>query len=387
MVILEYPAEFGLLLSWLEKSKHPVLANGCARDLAGSGRDLNLVGEDEAIRRLGAGERVYTCSETALEWVVANSPDESLVRAIGICKDKAALRRAIRNADPDFFFMECTAAELGGLDYASLPSRFVVKPNRGFCSVGVFIVESEGDWEEALAAIAGGRVSSAYPQGVIDGGTYVIEQFVEGAEYALDLYFDGYGAPHVLNVLRHDFASPEDTSDRLYVTSPRIVADMRPRFESWLATLNAELGFSDFCIHAEVRVRDDIIRPIEFNPLRFAGIGGTDISHYAYGFRTYEAYLEDRAPDWDEALRKADGEVFAMSFIMAEPDVPAGADFDLDAFCAPLDHVIDARRLDTAETGAWAFVFAKADESRASSLDHLMNADLHAYVRQGPACL
>lgn len=382
MVILEYPAEFGLLPGWLEASRHPVLANDCARDLAGRGFDLNLVSAGEAAQRIGAGEHVYTCSETALEWVAANSPNQSLVRAIDTCKDKAALRRAIRSTDPGFFFRECTAAELVELDYASLPDRFVVKPNRGFCSVGVFIVASEDDWKEALAAIAEGRVKSAYSQDVVDSQTFVIEQFIDGTEYALDLYFDGDGAPHVLNVLRHDFASPEDTSDRLYVTGPRIVAEMRPRFESWLSRINAELGFSDFCIHAEVRVQGDAIRPIEFNPLRFAGIGGTDISHYAYGFYTYEAYLEDCAPAWDEVLSGVEGEVFAMSFVMAEPDVPAEADFDLDAFCAPLDHVISARRLNTAETGAWAFVFAKADESRASSFDHLMKADLHAYVKK-----
>ena len=382
MVILEYPAEFGLLPQWLASSQHPVLANDCAQEVANRGFPLNLICEDEAAQRISDGERAYTCSETALEWITANARNDALVHAIETCKDKAALRRAIRSIDPQFFFCECTADELKKLDYGSLPARFVIKPNRGFCSVGVFTIECEGDWKATLAAIDEGRVTSTYPQNVIDSTTYVLEQFIDGVEYALNLYFDNDGAPHVLNVLRHDFASPEDTSDRLYVTSPRIITEMGPRFESWLAHLNSRLSFSNFCIHAEVRVQGETIRPIEFNPLRFAGVGGTDISYHAYGFYTYAAYLDNQVPNWDDVLQGKGGEVYAMSFVMAEPDIAPECEFDLDAFCAPLDHVIEARRLDTARTGAWAFVFARTNEDTASSLNHLMEADLREFARK-----
>lgn len=381
MVILEHPIEFGLLPQWLASSQHPVLANDCAREVAERSFSLNLICEEEAAQRINGGERVYTCSKTALEWVTANTRNDALVHAIETCKDKAALRRAIQSIDPQFFFRECSANELSELDYGSLPARFVIKPNRGFCSVGVFTIECESDWKAALTAIDEGRVTSAYPQNVIDSTTYVLEQFIDGVEYTLDLYFDNAGAPHVLNVLRHDFAFPEDTSDRLYVTSPRIITEIAPRFEPWLAQLNSRLKFSDFCLHAEVRVQGEVIRPIEFNPLRFAGVGGTDISHHAYGFYTYAAYLDNQVPNWDDVLQGKEGDVYAMSFVMAEPDIAPESEFDIDAFCAPLDHVIEARRLDTAKTGAWAFIFARADETTASSFNHLMETDLREFVR------
>ena len=380
MVILEYPIEFGLLPSWLASSHHPVLENDCTREFARTGLKLNLIPEVEAIARINEGERVYTCSETALELIVTKVDNPELTRAIETCKDKAALRRAVQSTDPDFFFLEATASELRSLDYHSLPTRFILKPNRGFCSVGVFVIECEKDWNEALAAIEDGKVTSSYPQNVIDETTYILEQFIDGTEYALDMYYDDEGKPHILNVLRHDFASPEDTSDRLYITSPSIISSMVPRFSSWFARLNEELRFSNFCIHVETRVDGDTIRAIEFNPLRFAGIGGTDISHYAYDYYTYEAYLDNRDVDFEEIAQKHAGKVFAMSLIVPEPDTPPSSDFDMEAFCAPLPNVLEARRLDTEKTGAWAFIFAEADEANEDRLTHLMNADLHDYV-------
>ena len=88
-------------------------------------------------------------------------------------------------------------------------------------------------------------------------------------------------------MLRHDFTSPEDTSDRLYVTSASIVRDTSTMFASWLDRVNALIGARNFPVHVEVRVSDGHVSPIEFNPLRFAGLGGTDVSWYGYGSVSY----------------------------------------------------------------------------------------------------
>lgn len=137
-----------------------------------------------------------------------------------------------------------------------------------------------------------------YPESVIGAGSFILEGYLEGTEYALDAYFDETGRAHILNVLRHDFTSPEDTSDRMYVTSASIVRDTSTMFASWLDRVNALIGARNFPVHVEVRVSDGHVSPIEFNPLRFAGLGGTDVSWYGYGYRTYQAFLEDDEPDF-----------------------------------------------------------------------------------------
>mgnify|MGYP000565074627 CR=1 FL=1 len=100
-----------------------------------------------------------------------------------------------------------------------------------------------------------------YPESVIGAGSFILEGYIDGTEYALDAFFDETGAPHVLNVLRHDFASSEDTSDRLYMTSPSIVRETTSLFTSWLNRVNALVGVRNFPVHVEVRVRTGMCAP------------------------------------------------------------------------------------------------------------------------------
>ena len=307
MIVLDEPYVSEPLIAWLEESQHPVLDNAFARSIA-DGRALNLVSSDEAVRRIDAGERVYTNSENALAWIVESAHNESLSRAIGLFKDKAAMRAALAGLDPDLFFKSCSVDELFKLDFSQLPAPFVLKPSVGFCSMGVYAIQNREDWERALADIQQNASSwhDMYPESVIGAGSFILEGYLEGTEYALDAYFDETGRAHILNVLRHDFTSPEDTSDRMYVTSASIVRDTSTMFASWLDRVNALIGARNFPVHVEVRVSDGHVSPIEFNPLRFAGLGGTDVSWYGYGYRTYQAFLEDDEPDFDAAFERQD---------------------------------------------------------------------------------
>ena len=274
MIVLDEPYVSEPLIAWLEESQHPVLDNAFARSIA-DGRALNLVSSDEAVRRIDAGERVYTNSENALAWIVESAHNESLSRAIGLFKDKAAMRAALAGLDPDLFFKSCSVDELFKLDFSQLPAPFVLKPSVGFCSMGVYAIQNREDWERALADIQQNASSwhDMYPESVIGAGSFILEGYLEGTEYALDAYFDETGRAHILNVLRHDFTSPEDTSDRMYVTSASIVRDTSTMFASWLDRVNALIGARNFPVHVEVRVSDGHVSPIEFNPLRFAGLG------------------------------------------------------------------------------------------------------------------
>ena len=96
----------------------------------------------------------------------------------------------------------------------------------------------------------------------------------------------------------------------------------------------------ELTVHVEVRVRDGHVSPIEFNPLRFAGLGGTDVSWLAYGFRTYAAFLDGEAPAWDDVFRGKEGKVYSMSLLTPPAGAPAGARFDYDAFEKRFSHVL-----------------------------------------------
>lgn len=318
MFILEGPYASNVMLDWLEASRHAVLDNPFAREQRDGGRNLNLVAHAEAAARVDAGERLYTSSESALTWVLENTHDANLLRCIQFCKDKAQTRRGLASVDPGFFFQECTMEDLLALDPSTLTFPLVVKPAAGFISFGVHVVRERANWNETIALLCEEMASrNVHPSCVVTADRFIIEGYLTGQEYAVDLYFDDAGTPVILNVLQHDFRDGADTSDHLYFTGPDIIRAAAPALQSWFAQANAAFKFRNFCLHAELRVAHaegqspieamadpSNVHVIELNPLRFAGLCGTDVGFYAFGIRTYEYYLGNKTPDWNQILGK-----------------------------------------------------------------------------------
>lgn len=378
MVILDAPYASDMLLEWLEESQHPILANDFARSI--EGRSLNLVDEAEAVASIDAGQRVYTNSENALAWLIGHTDNDQLKHGIEVFKDKTEMRRALKGLDEALFFRECTAGELAQIDHAELPDMVVLKPSVGFCSLGVYVISNEGEWDAALADIEAdaARWQAMYPESVVDAQRFIIEGYITGQEYAIDAFFDGEGKAQVLNVLKHDFASDEDTSDRMYTTGAAIYAEMAPVFVEWLNEVNKVVGVRDFPVHVEVRMNDGHISPIEFNPMRFAGLGGTDVSQYAYGFKTYQAYLEDDLPD-ESAYRMNGDAVFTMSLLNPPEGTDGTEAFDYDAFTSNFENVREMRRFDVSKVGNYGFLFIETAPN-SPELGFLLHDDLRSFV-------
>lgn len=379
MIILDAPYASPLLLEWAVGTAHPVLENAFTRELERTGMSLHLIGDEEAVARIDGGERVYANSENALAWILEHTHDASLNEAIELFKDKNAMRRALAPLAPGFFYEEHTKDELARVDVAALPLPVVLKPSVGFCSMGVYTIETPSDWEHALEDIEREESIWArrYPESVIGTGRFIIEGYLTGREYAMDMYYDERGHAHCLNIMRHDFADPEDTSDRLYNTSHAIIMETRERFTQWLDEANALIGAKDFPAHVEIRVTDDDeIVPIEFNPLRFAGLGGTDLAYWAWGLRTYAAFLEGEMPDIAALSAPFEGKVFTMSLLNPDPRADLSRPFLYDEFALRFSKVLDFHRFEVDEVGSYGFLFLETDASTAHELDFLLHSDL-----------
>lgn len=383
MIIIDAPYASAPLLDYIEESQHPVLANDFSRSLAGE-RSINLVDEAEAIWRLETGDRVYTNSENALAWIMDHVDNPGLTEAIELFKDKALMREELASLNPELFYATVSRDELSAVNVDDLPLPVVLKPSVGFCSMGVYVIEEPDDWADALADIARreGGWHERYPESVVGGDVYLIEGFIGGEEYALDCYYDEDGAPHILNILRHDFAGPDDTSDRLYLTDEVIVNEMGPRFMDWLRAVNEVAHARNIPIHVELRVDGDVIAPIEFNPLRFAGLGGTDVAYFGVGLRTYQAFLENKPVDLAALYASRPGRVFSMSLLNPAPTADLAAPFDHEALLARFSHVLSYHRFDPETVGFYGFLFLDtgADEEGAAERDWLLRSDLLEFV-------
>lgn len=385
MVILDTQYVSRELGEYLASSRMPVLRNQAALEAGGESR-FHLVSEAEADALLAAGERVYTSCENSLSWVLAHAVDKSLLDGIALCKDKAAFRRMLASIYPDFFFREVPVHELDALDFSTLKTPFILKPSVGFFSVGVYTIADEKDWQAALADIRKNTAAwqESYSQSVVGTSSFILEEYIRGDEYAVDFYYDSEGKAVILNILRHEFASFEDVSDRLYLTSADIIREHLEGFTAFFDAMNMQMKARNLPLHLELRVDKGRIVPIEANPLRFAGWCVTDLSLYAWGFHTYDLFLRDVRPDWDSILEGREGRLFSAIILDPPADLEKPlkeAEFRYDRLCADFQKVLELRRIDYRNGGpVFGFLFAETRADERSELDRILVSDLREYL-------
>ncbi|MCD8351620.1 MAG: ATP-grasp domain-containing protein [Planctomycetaceae bacterium] len=379
MIILDSSYVSPEIVAYAAATNTPVLDNDAARAASGS-YEVNLLSETDFAARLNQGARLYTTSENSLGWVLAHATDPDLRRAIALMKDKAALRESLAPLYPDYRFRVVDADDLASINVDELCLPVVLKPAVGFFSVGVHIVATPEDWRRAVAAIATLRENwkSDFAAGVVDNGRFIIEEFIGGDEYAVDAYYDENGEAVVVNILRHEFSSEADVSDRLYYTSPEIIRERLGEFTDYLNRVGERLAIRDFPLHLELRLSDKGIIPIEFNPLRFAGWCTTDLALFAYGIHTYGMYLQNRRPDWDAALKRKDGNIYSL-VILDKMTADGARGFDWKKAKANFTEVLSARVLGP-EAPVWGFMFTRTPATAREEIDTFIQSDLREYM-------
>ncbi|MCR5183342.1 MAG: ATP-grasp domain-containing protein [Opitutales bacterium] len=381
MIILEKPLVSQELKAYLQASKTPVLDNAYAREILAGTPGCRLTGDAEARERIAGGERLYTVSENALEWVLQNIDDPCSRRVIDTMKNKTAMRQILQSAYPDFFFREISVEKLAELDFDTIPVPVVLKPSVGFFSVGVYTVRDKNDWQNALDDIqkSSGNWKKLYPESVLAKQNFILEKYIDGDEYAVDVYFDGDGNAVILNILKHDFSSASDVSDRLYYTSKKVILENLEPFTAFFNRVNKSLGARNFPAHVELRVEDGKAVPVEFNPMRFSGYCTTDVSLFAYGFRTYDFYLNDKKPDWEKILSGKDGKIYAMILLNKPVPCPEVKDFDYDSLCKKFQKILCLRKSDWQKNSVFGFLFVETDNPQ--ELDYIVKSDLLEFCK------
>ena len=384
MFVLDYPYVSDFLVESVRRLGLPVLDTENARALTG-GADLPYVDKIEFSARMGLGTRVYTNSENGLEHILGCGCNEDLSRQIDICKDKGLFRETVASLHPGYRFLRVPIDELADVDVSWFDCPFIVKPARGFFSLGVHQVASHDQWPAVVQTIMDERdaLNAEYPEAVVDAAEFLLEDGIQGEEYAIDVYFESDGEPVITNILHHHFLSGDDVSDRLYYTSSRIIRDWLEPFTDYVTRVGRRCRFRDFPIHLEVRVMDGgEILPIEANPLRFAGWCVADMTRLAWGVNPYECYFKGLKSDWDAILAEHEGEVTTM--VIA--DVPPGMDraqitgFDFEGFKSMFDNVLELREIDYSTYPVFAFCFARMDESGVAALKTALKEDFSRFV-------
>jgi len=347
-----------------------------------------IITEAEAISAVqGSGEQlIYTTSENALAWIIKNLAFSDLVEKIELFKNKVTFRELTKPLVPDFFFQEVCFEDLKNLPHPAKDLPLIIKPATGFMSEGVYKVKNAGEWDQTKQRILadGERSKGLYPPEVVNASALIIEECIQGDEYAVDAYFDTAGEAVILNILKHTFSSTDDVGDRVYTSSKEIIEDNLQEFTEFSNKIGQLANVRNFPAHIELRrIPDGTLIPIEINPVRFGGWCTTaDLTYLAYGFNPYVYFYKQIKPDWPNILKNKSGKLYSIIIL----DNSTGIDpalingFDYQKLLSNFESPLELRKFDYSEYPVFGFLFTETNVENELELKKILVSDLQEFI-------
>jgi hypothetical protein len=385
MFLIDKPFVSDFLIETIKDNNYKIIATRVAKELV-QDDSLAWIAEEEAIAVLKNNPEIslYSNSENALAWIDQYYGESKLSNQLQVLKNKVKFRELIKELFPDFYFKQISIEEIQRLSYDEIRFPFVIKPAVGFFSIGVHIVENEKDWIKAKNELQADKLKSIFPENVLNTSNFIIEEFIQGEEYAIDYYYDNNGDAVLLNVLHHLFSSGTDTSDRVYSTSKAIIDKYKIDLEYFLSKIGKELDLKNFPAHAEVRIDENgKIIPIEVNPLRFGGFCTTaDLLGVTLGFNEYKCFYENKKPDWDIIFKEKENEIFSVIILDNNSGIiPSDIlGFNYSDLAKDFEKPVLIRELDINKYPVFGFAFIESAASNKKELNDILTSDLRKYI-------
>lgn len=388
MILLDKPYVSSFLENTIMKNGYPTLALSSIKEL-NLGGSINLINNDEANRIVKGKEYplFYTNSENTIDWIEKNLQKTKLPDIIDLFKDKIHFRRFLKELYPDFFFEEINMGDLLTVDTSGYPFPVILKPKVGFFSVGVHKINSVEQWNEIVRKVENEieKVTDLYPASVLNAGSFIVEQYIEGNEYAFDAYFDSNGEPVILNIFKHFFSNENDVGDRVYLSSGEIINEKLKPFTEFLEQLGNSADLKNFPLHAEVRITNNgTLFPIEINPMRFGGWCTTpDSTYFSYGFNPIEYFFNQQKPDWNTILSGREDKLYSIILLDNttgyEPDDITS--FDYDKLLQNFEHPLELRKMNVADYHMFGFLFCETERTNFKEIEKILRSDLTEFIK------
>ena len=348
----------------------------------------SLVNEDTAIKQYknNPNTSIYTISENSIGWISQHLSHNDLPDKIDLFKDKFKFRELTKTLFPDFYYKKISSNNFTALNFDEVPLPFIIKPTVGFFSMGVYKVSSHHQWLNTIDLINAEmlQIKDLYPQQVMGTSDFIIEQIIEGEEFAIDAYFNAEGKAVIVGIFKHVFSSDTDVSDRVYITSEKIIKDNLQEFTAFINKIGALSGVKNFPVHIELRrdIKGNLL-PIEVNPMRFGGWCTTaDVTYLAYGFNPYQYYYSQLKPNWPELLKDKEGKLFSIIVL----DNSSGIEdeiilsFDYEKLQSNFESPLELRKINYKNYPVFGFLFTETRDNNFSELINILNSDLKEFI-------
>lgn len=378
MFIFDEPFVSDLAIKTVNSNNFDVFENSIVKDKAS-----NLFSKNNLKKIFNERKKIYTNSENSLDVVLSELKNTELIEWVKLFKDKVQFRKFLKTIYPDFYYKEVLYDELDSINQNELKYPLVIKPSVGFLSFGVYTIYTPNEFKNVVKKIKESmkNAKGLFPESVLNSNSFIIEDFIDGDEFAIDVYFDDQSKPVILNIFHHPFFDAFDVSDRIYLTSAKIVNDNYDLFFNLLEKIGNGLKLKNFPMHIEVRKNGNNVIPIEVNPLRFAGWCTCDLAYYAYGINIYEYFEFNKTPDWKKIYENNKN---TYAFIMGEvpPELNKSdiISFDIEAFKKDTNaEILDTREFDFRVKPMFCVLFVKAEDGE--KLKHVLEIDMKKYIK------
>jgi len=388
MILIDQPYISSFLLRTIKENQLEIVSTEAARAMIFDD-SLNWISENDAVKFIKNNTNcpVYTNSENTISWIEKNLASTKLPGQIQVFKNKIKFRELLKNTFPDYFFKGIKFEDLAHLSLSTIKFPFIIKPAVGFFSLGVHKVDNSEEWPFVLNKITNdiAEIRSFYPNEVVDTSNFIVEECIEGEEYAMDCYFNKDGEPVILSMLHHRFSTGKDVNDRVYTTSEEIIEKHLPTMQEFLNSLGKLVNLKNFPFHVEVRIdKNGTIIPIEVNPMRFGGWCTTaDLSYFAYGFNSYLYFLNGTKPNWKELFKKGKNKKYSLILLDNNSGIPENniVSFDYELLLSDFENPMELRKVDFNEYPFFGMVFVETSLGNEKELDQILTSDLKKYIK------
>jgi hypothetical protein len=139
---------------------------------------------------------------------------------------------------------------------------------------------------------------SIFSESVLSMDDFIVEQFIDGEEYAVDMFYNASGEPCIVNIYHHPMPVNKAYLHMIYYSSKEVFDRIYEKAKSFFIELNKILNVTNFAIHSEFKLDNEDLLPIEMNSMRFGGMGLGNLVYHSLNINPYTYFLNDAEPDW-----------------------------------------------------------------------------------------
>ncbi len=271
-------------------------------------KGLTILKEDDFLNsdiQLDDGTTYAITTESVIDSVNKKTVSENKLRATILLKDKLLFRKTISNIFSNYQFYSVNISELSSI---KINDKMIVKPRKGFFGTGISIIDKNSDLKKIqnkiISEINKNLKAFANSDTILSSEELLVEDYIGGNEYAVDMFYDGKGKSQLLNVYAHPMPKNKAYIHALYYSSRKVYEKIAPKAINFFSNLNNILNVKNYIIHAEFKLDDDRFIPIEMNPMRLGGMGLGNMCFYALGVNPYAYLIKGAAPDWQTIWNK-----------------------------------------------------------------------------------